>query len=113
MTVTDPRASAHPFLHELYRDPYFPDEVVDRGRAILRRLCARIEAERPAGLAELYALTHAATEEFNALEEAFEAAGSEIETVAREAIAEDFWHISRIYGFPEADAEELVATRAW
>ncbi|WUT26394.1 DUF5713 family protein [Streptomyces sp. NBC_00691] len=40
-------------------------------------------------------------------------AGSEIETVAREAIAEDFWRVASAYGFADADAEELIATRDW
>ncbi|MEU3555381.1 DUF5713 family protein [Streptomyces fragilis] len=95
------------------RDPYYPQPVVDKGRAILRRLCERVEAERPSDLAALYVLTHAATEEFNALEEEFEAAGSGIETVAREVIAEDFWFVASAYGFTDADVEELIAPREW
>lgn len=65
-------------------DEYFPDHVVDRGRAILLRLCERIEAEQPSDLVARYVLTQAATEEFNLLEAEFEAAGSETETAARE-----------------------------
>jgi hypothetical protein len=97
----------------MYGDDYFPDHVVDKGKAILLRLCERIEAERPADLAALYALTNAATEEFNALEAEFEAAGSEIETVARELIGEEFWFVASAYGFAEADAEMLIAAREW
>lgn len=52
-------------------------------------------------------------EEFNQLEAEFEAAGSEIETVAREEIAEDFWFVASTYGFTDADVEELIATRNW
>ncbi|MFK0121057.1 DUF5713 family protein [Streptomyces sp. NPDC090994] len=113
MPITEQRVAAHPFLKAMYEDGYYPDHVVDRGRDVLRRLCERIEAERPVDVAALYALTHAATEEFNALEEAFAEAGSEIETVAREAIAEDFRFVAQAYGFPDADAEELIAPRAW
>jgi hypothetical protein len=97
----------------MYDDDYFPDHVVDKGKAILLRLCERIEAERPADLAALYALTNAATEEFNALEADFEAADSELETVARELIGEEFWFVASAYGFPEADAEMLIAAREW
>lgn len=100
-------------LTEMYTDPYFPDQLVDKGKAILLRLCARIEAERPADLAALYVLTHAATEEFNALEEEFEAAGSEIETAARDDIGGSFWSVATAYGFDDADPEELIATRDW
>ncbi|MFJ4364147.1 DUF5713 family protein [Streptomyces chartreusis] len=109
MSISNEQVIAHPFLKALYRDDYYPDAVVDRGKGILLRLCERIEA----GLAELYALTHAATDEFNALQDEFWAAGSEIETVAREEIAEDFWFLAGAYGFADADSEELIATRDW
>ncbi|SEG87602.1 hypothetical protein SAMN05216223_118125 [Actinacidiphila yanglinensis] len=113
MPITNQQAAEHRFLRHMYADAYFPDHVVDRGRAILARLCERIEAERPSDLRALYALTQAATEEFNDLEAEFEAAGSEIETVAREWIAEDFWFVASAYGFGDADVEELIATRDW
>ncbi|MGK5552014.1 DUF5713 family protein [Actinomadura kijaniata] len=107
------QAADHAFLKGMYEDGYYPDHVVDRARAILLRLCARVEAERPADLPALYVLTHAATEEFNELEADFHAAGSEIETVARDLIGEDFAFIATTYGFPGADHEELIATRDW
>jgi hypothetical protein len=92
---------------------YFPDHLVGKGEAILLRLCERIEIERPSDLAALYALTEVATAEFNALQDDFEEAGSEIETAAREAIAEDFHFVASAYGFAEADVEELIAVREW
>ncbi|MBE3008394.1 hypothetical protein IL992_04235 [Microbispora sp. NEAU-D428] len=113
MAPTNRQVAEHAFLKGMYEDEYFPNHVVDKGKAILLRLCERIEAERPPDLAALYVLTEAATEEFNALEAEFEAAGSEIETFAREAIAEDFWFVASAYGFAEADAEELIAGREW
>ncbi|MGW7823210.1 DUF5713 family protein [Streptomyces puniciscabiei] len=113
MPIRNARVAEHAFLDALYRDGYFPDHVVDKGRAVLLALCARIEAERPADLTALYRLTQAATEEFNALEAEFEAAGSEIETVAREEIGGDFRFVARAYGFEDADVEELIATREW
>ncbi|RPF38150.1 hypothetical protein EDD92_8271 [Streptomyces sp. TLI_185] len=82
-------------------------------KAILPALCERIEGERPADLAALHALTQAAAEEFDAVEAEFDAAGSEIETVAREEIGGDFWFIAEAYGFEDADAEKLIATREW
>ncbi|MFI1418712.1 DUF5713 family protein [Streptomyces sp. NPDC020731] len=113
MPISNERVTAHPFLSALYRDDYYPDHVVDRGRAVLLALCERIEAERPADLAALYALTHAATEEFNDLEAEFEAAGSEIETVARDEMGGEFRFVARAYGFDDADVEELIAPRDW
>ncbi|MEV4216652.1 DUF5713 family protein [Nonomuraea sp. NPDC049725] len=113
MPPTNQQIASHAFLKGMYQDGYYPDHVVDKGRGILLRLCERIEADGPSDLAALYALTHAATEEFNELEAEFEAAGSEIETVAREVIAEDFWFVATAYGFVDADVEELIATRDW
>ncbi|WP_329625423.1 DUF5713 family protein [Streptomyces sp. NBC_01255] len=113
MPITNQQVTGHAFLRPLYADPYFPDHVVDQGKAILLRLCERIEAEQPSEPAALYVLTRAATEEFNLLEAEFEAAGSEIETVARESIAADFWSIASAYGFTDADVEELIADRDW
>ncbi|MER5936727.1 DUF5713 family protein [Streptomyces sp. NPDC001928] len=109
MDISNEQVSAHPFLKALYGDDYYPEEAVDRGRAILLRLCARIEAERPADLAALYVLTHAATDEFNDLQDD----DFDIETVAREEIAEEFWFVAQAYGFADADVEELIATRDW
>ncbi|OQQ16472.1 hypothetical protein B0675_04285 [Streptomyces sp. M41(2017)] len=113
MAVTNGQVGEHAFLRGMYADGYYPDHVVDRGRVILLGLCERIEAERPADLTALYVLTHAATEEFNALQDAFWEADSDIETVAREEIAEDFWFVASAYGFGAADVEELIAPRDW
>jgi hypothetical protein len=113
MPITNQQIAAHAFLQLLYADDYFPDHVLDKGRDILLRLCERIEAERPADLQALYVLTETATEQFNLLEAEFEAAGSEIETVAREEIGEAFWFVASAYGFADADPEELIAAREW
>ncbi|WP_103503349.1 MULTISPECIES: DUF5713 family protein [Streptomyces] len=113
MAITNERAAGRAFLELLYQDDHFPDHLLDKGKAILVRLCERIEAESPADLPALYALTQPATEEFNQLQEEFYAAGSEFETVAREEIAEDFWFVAGAYGFVDADIEELVANRDW
>ncbi|HEY8983569.1 MAG TPA: DUF5713 family protein [Streptomyces sp.] len=113
MGLANEQVAERVFLKALYEDDYFPDHVLDKGRAVLLRLCERIEAERPADPAALYPLTHAATQEFNDLEAEFEAAGSEIETVAREEIAGEFWFVAQAYGFGGADVEELIAPREW
>jgi hypothetical protein len=111
--VTNQKVLQHRFLAGMYDDGYFPDHLVDKGTAILLRLCERIEADRPADVEAPYTLTHAATEEFNALEAEFDAAGSEIETVARDVIGEAFWFVATAYCFDDADIEELTGTRDW
>ena len=112
MAVTRTDILQHAFLDDMYRDSYFPDALVDRGKDILLRLCESIELEKPRDLEALYALTHAATDEFNALAEAFYDHDSDIETAARECIAAEFAFIAGSYGF-DAYIEEMIATRDW
>ncbi|MFC5185869.1 DUF5713 family protein [Actinomadura harenae] len=113
MRITNPQVVGHTFLDGMLGDGYYPDHLVAKGQGILRRLCGRIEADPPADLPALYALTHAATESFNDLQDEFFDADSEIETVARDHIASDFYFVAESYGFKDADIEELVATRDW
>ena len=112
-SIHNEQLRSYSFLTEMYQDSYFPDNLVDQGKAILVNLCLQIEDQAPKDLAELYVLTHAATEKFNDLESAFDEQGSEIETVAREAIGMDFDTIAAAYGFEDADGEELIAPRDW
>ena len=105
------KMQTYPFLKDMYGDSYFPKRVVDQGKAILVALCFEIEKRAPNDLDELYALTHAATDKFNELQDAFDEAGSELETAAREAICLDFDAIAKAYGFGDADVEELTGTR--
>lgn len=113
MVPTNPDARAHDFLAGMYRDAYFPNDVVDLARQVLVDLCEQIEAARPEDLDALYQLTHAATDQINDLQDAFEEADSEIETAAREEITADFRFVATAYGFADADVEELTATRDW
>src|SRR6476660_4242224 len=112
MAITNKSLQEYKFLDDMYHDQYFPAFLVDKGKAILLRLCEKIEKERPENVSALYILTHAATEEFNRLAEEFEDNDSELETAAREAIAKDFDCIAKAYGF-DADVEELIAPRDW
>jgi hypothetical protein len=102
-------AATESFLRPLYDDGYHPAHLIDQGRTILIRLTEHFERDQPKTLAELYALTHAATKEFNNLAEG----GLEIETVAHEAISRDLGYVAAAYGFPEADLDELTASRTW
>jgi hypothetical protein len=111
--ISNEQIKRHAFLQCMYEQNYFPKRLVDKGQKILLALCERIETEKPADEASLYGMTHAATNEFNELAEEFLDADSEIETGARECIASDFEFIAKTYGFVNADAEELIATRDW
>jgi hypothetical protein len=111
--IQHPGLRGHVFLADLVGDSYYPGEAVGVVQGILGRLCERIEAERPGDLAALYGLTHAATEEVNEAQQVFWDAGSEIETVARDAIGTEIELIATTYGFADADVEELIAPRDW
>lgn len=111
MAITNPAVRDRAFLQELFDDPYFPDPLVEKGKQILLRLCARIEAERPVGDAVL-ALTQATAEEFNQLDEELHEHDSEIETAARDCIATDIEFILQSYGY-QVDLEAAIATRDW
>lgn len=108
----NPTLRAHTFLRDMVSDPYYPPALVAELRDVLHALCVQIEATSDLDLDGLYVLTHAATEQINGLQERFEDAGSEIETMARESIGEDFWVIAQAYGF-DGDSEELIAPRDW
>jgi hypothetical protein len=112
MQLSNPEAIKYEFLKDMYKDQYFPDFLVDKGKEILINLCIQIEKTQPKSLEELYKITHLATDEFNDLQEEFEENDSEIETLARDCIAVDFENVAKIYGF-DADIEALTAPRDW
>lgn len=103
---------SYTFLAEMADDPYFPAPLVRKGQQLLLDTCATIETTQPKTLPALYAITHNTTERFNELDVELNENDSEIETVARENIAEDMDFIARAYGF-DADVEELIAPRDW
>lgn len=113
MTIQNGELADYEFLREMFADGYFPNALVEKGKVLLVGLCEQIEAREPSDVAEVLALTHAVTEAFNALQEEFWDAGSEIETAAREAIAGDIAHILGVYGWAEIDIEEAIAPRDW
>lgn len=112
MPITNDQLKKYPFLQGMYNDGYFPDFLVDKGKAILVRLCETIEKEKPTDNDALLKLTHGATEEFNTLDQELQENDSEIETEGREIICADFDFIVRAYGF-DVDVEDVIAPRDW
>ena len=102
----------HHFLEPMYYDPYFPKPLVDEAKGILITLCFKIETQKPKTNKEFLVLTQEATESFNQLDAKFMSQGSELETVAREAIAMDMEYIAKMYGFQE-NIETLIENREW
>ncbi|MCP3924412.1 MAG: hypothetical protein GY714_17695 [Desulfobacterales bacterium] len=112
MDLENSKIKSYNFLEDMYRDSYFPDFLVDKGKEILLKLCSLIEETNPKDDALIYKLTHAATEKFNDLNHEFGENGSEIETAARDCIGMDFDFIVKSYGF-DLDIEEVIAPRDW
>lgn len=106
------QARNHAFLEVMDADGYYAQDAVDHCRAVLVQLCWAIEQEGPEELSQLYPITHHYTRQINAVQVEFEREGSELETVAREAIAAEFEFIALAYGF-DADVEEMIAPREW
>lgn len=106
MSIQNPQIQSHAFLQKMYDDDYYPTGLVDECKAIFLNACERIEQEKPQNLDELYAITHEATEQLNQFED-------DLETVARECLAETMEFIAQVYGFEDADGEELIAPRYW
>ncbi|MDI1477941.1 DUF5713 family protein [Polyangium sp. y55x31] len=111
MTIKNEAVRQRKLLEPMIEDDYYPKHLVEKGQQLLVALAERVEKEAPKGTA-VYALTHATTEAFNELQEEFFEEESEIETVAREAIAEDIGFILDAYGY-EFDIEEAIAPRDW
>ncbi|WP_407572382.1 DUF5713 family protein [Deinococcus altitudinis] len=112
MTLTNEETRTYAFLEQMQNDTYYPAELVAKGQGILHDLCLQIEAGQPQTPEELFALTHAATEQFNQLNGDLEAQDSELETVARENIGKDMEFIAQAYGF-QVDVENLIENREW
>jgi hypothetical protein len=113
MVIANEKVRNREWLGDMYADKYFPGFLVDKIKVVLLDLCEQIEREQPKGDESLLKLTHAATEQINALAEEFEENDSELETGAREAMASDFEFIVRAYGFAEVDIEDVISPRDW
>lgn len=111
MPIQNEKVRARTFLEAMLADSYFPKHLVGKGQVLLCHLAERIEQEAPEGEA-VYELTQATTDAFNELQEEFGAAGSEIETAAREAIGGDVEFILEAYGY-DVDIEEAIGNRGW
>ena len=113
MALNNQIMNNYDFLRGMYNDGYFPDFLVDKIKKILIDLCEKIEQQNPPDNDSLLVLTHAATELINKLDEEFGENDSELETVAREVIAENFETIVKAYGFDAVDIEDVIASREW
>lgn len=98
-------------LHEMYQDKYYPNFMVDKVSRELQKAIDLLEiGEIDAEIIQdkMDEITCA----INDLQEEFNENDSEIETMARECIAEDVWYILEWFNIP-IDVEEAIRERDW
>ena len=98
-------------LAAMYRDGYFPNFLVDKIKELVQNVIGVLEnGER--SLTEIQIIFDEMTLAINDLQEEFEKNDSEIETVARESIAETVEYILRWYNI-DLTVEDAIGARDW
>jgi len=98
-------------LFEMYDDEYFPAFLVDKIKAELDKVEAVLaDGEKDTAIIQQYFDTM--TRAINDLEDEFDANDSEIETVARDSIAEAVDYLLQKYRIA-IDLEEALREREW
>lgn len=98
-------------LADMYRDSYFPDFLVDKIKSQLENIIEFLER----GIDDLEAIQEKLDETIiaiNELEDEFDENGSELETAARESIADSVYLILKKYDI-NIDIEEAIRMREW
>ncbi|ATP42458.1 hypothetical protein CSE16_13985 [Solibacillus sp. R5-41] len=95
----------------MYRDSYFPDFLVDKVKATIEGVAHFLETETYTNETVQLKLDEM-TDEINNLAEVFDEHGSEIETVARESIADTVFLMLKAYQI-DIDIEEAIRNRDW
>ncbi|MGO4372377.1 DUF5713 family protein [Paenibacillus sp. MCAF20] len=95
----------------MYIDRYFPDFLVDKVKAELVKVVGFLEQGNQ-NIEEIQAELDLAIHAINDLAEEFDENDSEIETVARESIAQTVVDILAFFDI-EIDIEEAIRERDW
>ena len=99
------------YLEEMYRESYFPNHLVDKVKEEILKVVAFIEEGKHSN-DEIQEKLDIMTDAINDLQEAFEDADSEIETVARDSIGTTVMDILEHYKI-DIDGEEAIRNRDW
>ena len=98
-------------LDSMYRDGYFPDFLVDKVKELVENVITFLETgERDSE--EIQSKFDEMTLAINDLQEEFEENQSELETVAREIIAETVEYILEWFNI-DMDVEDAIGERDW
>ncbi len=98
-------------LAEMYQDDYYPDFLVDKISALLRKVVALLENDET-DLKVIQSALDEAVEGINDLQAEFEENDSEIETVARDTIGETVAYILEWFDI-NIDIEDAIGARDW
>lgn len=99
------------FLPEMYRDTYFPRHLVDKIGLLIQQVVTLLETgERDT--ARIQAALDRAVEGINELQDEFEENDSELETTARESIADTIYRVLEVFEI-KIDLEEAIRMRDW
>lgn len=99
------------FLQEMYQDNYYPEFLVDKIKALLVNMADYL-AEGDHQLDEIQERFDYMTRAINDLAKKFEDNDSEIETVARDAIATDVIYMLDWFDLA-IDVEDALGERDW
>ncbi len=98
-------------LAEMYQDDYYPDFLVDKISALLRKVIALLENDET-DLKVIQSALDEAVEGINDLQAEFDENDSEIETVARDTIGETVAYILEWFDI-NIDIEDAIGARHW
>ena len=98
-------------LAEMYQDDYYPDFLVDKISALLRKVIALLENDET-DLKVIQSALDEAVEGINDLQAEFDENDREIETVARDTIAETVAYILEWFDI-NIDIEDAIGARDW
>lgn len=99
------------YLPEMYADDYFPSKQVDKVKSAIQKVVNLLEKGN-ASPAKIQDKLDQMTEKINELQEDFEDNDSEIETGARESIADTVQRILTHFNV-DIDIEEALRGRDW
>ena len=108
MKKFDPK---YQMLAEMYQDDYYPDFLVDKISALLRKVIALLENDET-DLKVIQSALDEAVEGINDLQAEFDENDSEIETVARDTIGETVAYILEWFDI-DIDVEDALGARDW
>lgn len=99
------------YLVDMYRDSYYPDFLVDKVKETIKAVVHFLETETYTTESVQQKLDEM-TDKINDLTEEFYAHDSDIETVARESIADTVFLLLEAYQV-NIDLEEAIRNRDW